>query len=164
RRNTRPYRRGRHGHGQGPARLPRYRAPTTATTKTTRGYLESHTTTWVEPFCVRRRRLGPVAGPLSHAEPCTQHRRTHRHRRIADPALVDDVDTARSWLLVLPAARGAGRRLPGAPVHDPARLRPRCFLPSPLLQRLGWTRDRGIDAHAVRLLATQARHSPRDVG
>ena len=33
--------------------------------------------------------------------------------------------TARPRLLVLPAARRAGGRLPRAPLHDPARLRPR---------------------------------------
>ena len=75
-----------------------------------------------------------------------------------------DLGRARCRLLAVAAARGAGRGLPGAAVHDPARLRPRRLLPPPPGQRLGRPRHRRADADALRLLAPHPRAASRHVG
>ena len=67
-------------------------------------------------------------------------------------------------LLAFAAARRAGRGLPGAAVHDPARLRPRRLLPPPPRQRLGRPRHRRVDADALRFLAPHPRAASRHVG
>src|ERR1700730_15892441 len=57
---------------------------------------------------------------ISGAEPWTQYRRDRHHGHTAWLAVGTDVGDARYRLLALPAARGAGRGLSGAALHDPA--------------------------------------------
>jgi hypothetical protein len=113
------------------------------------GHLEEQHASRIGLCRARCPRLDTDPFPLSRSEPCAQHRRARHHGRAADSALVFDVGDPRSRLLALPAARGAGRGLSGAAFHDPTRLRSWCLLPSPFGQRLGRTRDWGVDAHAI---------------
>ena len=67
------------------------------------------------------------------------------------------------FLLALPAARGARRRLSRAPVHDPARLRAWLVLPPAARQRLARPGARRADAHPLRLLAAHPRRPSRQL-
>ncbi len=68
---------------------------------------------------------------------------------------------ARRRLLAGAAARDGCRGLPGAAVHDPARLQPRLLLPPSPGQRLARPRARRADPDAVRPVAAHPRHAPR---
>ena len=112
----------------------------------------------------RRPELDANPRTLSRAESHPQHRRDRDHARAVHGAVGPGLGRLLLWILVgVAAAGGAGRRLHGAGVHDPARLRSRRLLPPPARQRLGRPRDRRADAHALRLLAPHPRHSSRQL-
>ena len=67
-----------------------------------------------------------------------------------------DVGPSPHILLVVSRPRPAGRRISGAGLHDPARLRPRRLLPHPRYQRLGRPCVRRADDDALRLLEADA--------
>src|SRR6516165_2517333 len=67
--------------------------------------------------------------PLPRTERRAQRARAREHGSTVGHPLDPDVGRSRHRLLAFPSARRAGRRLSGAPVHDPARLRPRRILP-----------------------------------
>ena len=110
-----------------------------------------------------RRGLDANSFALPAAQRRTRHRRDRHHARAAGGAVGADLGRARRRLLAVAAARGAGRGLPGAAVHDPARLRPRRLLPPSPGQRLGRPRDRRADADALRFLAPHPRAASRHV-
>ena len=109
-------------------------------------------------------RLDKSPCQLSRAEPGPQRVRADVDRRGLRWIVGVDVGDSGHWLLAEPAAGGPGSRLPRPPVHDPARLRPWCFLPPPSPQRLGGPRHRHADADALRRLASQPRRPPRQLG
>ena len=67
-------------------------------------------------------------------------------------------------LLAQPRHCRTRRRLSGAALHDPARLRTRLVLPPAAGQRLDRPRHRGADADALRPLAAQPCGASRQLG
>ena len=103
-----------------------------------------------------RPRLDPDPRALSPAQQQPQHLRDRRHSRAARRLVGAGLGDARYRLLAGPAAGRRRRRLHGAAVRDPARLRARRLLPPALGQRLDRPHRQRADADALRCLAPHA--------